>query len=153
MSFFQNTPRRLARLAAASLLAVLTASFSLASVDDAKAAADTPTEQAIRQGFAKREEHWSGQAKTGAAKGVKAQLFKGNEYIFWLGVGQDDVTVTMDIYDAQGNKLTSQTTDITRGKSATITPPATGTYVVKFTVVNKKDPKASVDWAITYAYR
>lgn len=134
-------------------LALLLVSPAMAKVDDAKAAADTAAEEAVKQGFTKRSEHWSGLAKSGAVKGVKAQLYKGNDYVFWLGCGQEEVEVTLEIYDLNGIKVSTQMVDITKGKSVKVTPPATAAYIVKFSIVNKKDEKISVDWALTYAYR
>jgi hypothetical protein len=134
-------------------LPMLLATLALAKVDDAKAAADLAATDAVKQGFFKREEHWSGLAKSGAVKGVKAQLFKGNDYIFWLGCGQEEVEVTLEIYDLKGVKVSTQTTDVAKGKSVKVTPPDTGAYIIKFSVVNKKDAAVSVDWALTYAYR
>jgi hypothetical protein len=151
-TFLVNFPamRRYSRL---FLFSLTLGSFALANVDDAKAAADLAAETAVKEGFAKREEHWSGLAKSGALKGVKAQLFKGNEYYFWLGCGHEEVTVTLAIYDLKGKLVSTQGADFAKGKSVKVTPPATGAYVVKFSVVNKKDAKVSVDWALTYGYR
>jgi hypothetical protein len=140
-------------LSTAFFAAFLLAGTVIGKVDDAKTAADLAAEESVKQGFTKREEHWSGLAKSGAVKGVKAQLFKGNDYIFWLGCGQEEVEVTLEIYDLKGAKVSTQTVDIAKGKSVKVTPPATAAYIVKFSIVNKKDDKVSVDWALTYAYR
>jgi hypothetical protein len=132
---------------------LLLPTLALAKVDDAKAAADTASETAIKEGFSKREEYWSGQAKSGAIKGVKAQLFKGNDYWFSLGCGQAEVEVSLEIFDLKGNKVSTQVVEITKGKAVRVTPPGTGSYIIKFSVINKKDASAAVDWALTYAYR
>ncbi len=39
----------------------------------------------VKDGFQVREDYWGGDLGTGEKKAVKQQLFKGNEYWFWLG--------------------------------------------------------------------
>src|SRR5262245_53166192 len=57
----------------------------LASVDDAQSFALQAAEPYVKQGFQVREDYWGGDLGSGEKKAVRQQLFKGNEYWFWLG--------------------------------------------------------------------
>src|SRR6266487_5680834 len=60
-----------------------------ASVDDAQAFALQAAEPYVKQGFQVREDYWGGDLGSGEKKAVRQQLFKGNEYWFWLGTAID----------------------------------------------------------------
>src|SRR6267154_302661 len=66
-----------------ALMAVQPAIF--ASVDDAQSFALQAAEPYVKQGFQVREDYWGGDLGSGEKKAVRQQLFKGNEYWFWLG--------------------------------------------------------------------
>src|SRR5215471_17288172 len=55
-----------------------------ASVDDAQSFALQAAEPYVKQGFQVREDYWGGDLGSGEKKAVRQQLFKGNEYWFWL---------------------------------------------------------------------
>ena len=65
-----------------ALMAVQPAIF--ASVDDAQSFALQAAEPYVKQGFQVREDYWGGDLGSGEKKAVRQQLFKGNEYWFWL---------------------------------------------------------------------
>jgi len=60
-----------------------------ASVDDAQSFALQAAEPYVKQGFQVREDYWGGDLGSGEKKAVRQQLFKGNEYWFWLGTEVD----------------------------------------------------------------
>src|SRR4030095_15635500 len=64
-----------------------------ASVDPttvyARAYALLAAEPYVKQGFQVREDYWAGDLASGEKKAVRQQLFKGNEYWFWLGTEVD----------------------------------------------------------------
>src|ERR1044071_9415770 len=62
---------------------------AFASVDDAQSFALQAAEPYVKQGFQVREDYWGGDLGSGEKKVVRQQLFKGNEYWFWLGTEVD----------------------------------------------------------------
>lgn len=72
-----------------------------ASVDDAQSFALQAAEPYVKQGFQVREDYWGGDLASGE-KAVRQQLFKGNEYWFWLGTEVDRAKVSVHIYDSDG---------------------------------------------------
>jgi hypothetical protein len=145
-------PTRAAALAAL-MIAVGIGTVALAKVDDARAAALEISAAGVKQGFKLREEYWSGQMKSAEQKAVKSQLFKGNEYWFWLGCGQEGAEITLEIFDTKGAKVHVETVSSAKGSAVRVIPPKTGTYVVMFKINLKKDPPPTVDWALSYGYR
>src|SRR5437762_7406246 len=89
---------------ASSLLLILTAlqPAIFASVDDAQSFALQAAEPYVKQGFQVREEYWGGDLGSGEKKAVRQQLFKGNEYWFWLGTEVDHAKVSVHIYNSDG---------------------------------------------------
>ncbi|MBX6324609.1 MAG: hypothetical protein IRY93_01075, partial [Chthoniobacterales bacterium] len=69
----------------ALLVVLLGRVAALASVDDAQSFALQAAEPYVKQGFQVREDYWGGDLGAGEKKAVRQQLFKGNEYWFWLG--------------------------------------------------------------------
>ena len=56
----------------------------------------------VKQGFQVREDYWGGDLGSGEKKAVRQQLFKGNEYWFWLGTEVDRAKMSVHIYDSDG---------------------------------------------------
>jgi hypothetical protein len=128
----------------ALLLLAFSAAPAPALVDDAHSEALALATTAIKKGFKVREDFWKGTAKPGESKSVKAQLFKGNEYWFWLGSDEDLVDYALDLFDGTGQKISLETVHGAGGVGVRIVPPKTGTYVATFTMTLKPDaaPKA-----------
>src|SRR6266542_969832 len=83
-----------------SVIALKPAVF--ASVDDAQSFALQAAETYVKQGFQVREDYWGGDLGSGEKKAVRQQLFKGNEYWFWLGTEVDRAKVSVHVYDSDG---------------------------------------------------
>ena len=49
-----------------------------------------------------REDYWGGDLGAGEKKAVRQQLFKGNDYWFWMGTEVEQAKVSVHIYDADG---------------------------------------------------
>src|SRR5438067_13755988 len=73
-----------------------------ASVDDAQSFALQAAEPYVKDGFQVREDYWGGDLGAGEKKAVRQQLFKGNEYWFWLGTEVEAAKVSVNIYDSEG---------------------------------------------------
>ena len=68
-----------------------------ASVDDAQSFALQAAEPYVKDGFQVREDYWGGDLGSGEKKAVRQQLFKGNEYWFWLGTEVEAAKVSVHI--------------------------------------------------------
>ena len=113
-----------------------------------------------RKGFKVREDFWSGTCKPDEKKTVKIQLFKGNEYWFWLGIDEDFGDISFDVFDTAGNKVSSEATSSDLAKGVRVTPARTGTYVAVFTITLKSTPPgqkiekpAKIWWALAYGWK
>ncbi|MDB6148414.1 MAG: hypothetical protein JWO45_2078, partial [Spartobacteria bacterium] len=78
-----------------------------ASVDDAQSFALQAAEPYVKEGFQVREDYWGGDLGAGEKKAVRQQLFKGNEYWFWMGTEVERAKISVHIYDSEG-KLAEQ---------------------------------------------
>ena len=85
-----------------------------ASVDDAQSFALQAAEPYVKEGFQVREDYWGGDLGVGEKKAVRQQLFKGNEYWFWLGTEVEKAKISVHIYDSEG-KLEEQTRQLAEG--------------------------------------
>ena len=85
---------------------VVLPSAIFASVDPttvyARAFALLAAEPYVKKGFHVREDYWAGALASGERKAVRQQLFKGNDYWFWLGTEVDRAKVSVHIYDSDG---------------------------------------------------
>ncbi len=134
-----------------ALCLMLAAGVSLATVDDSHAFAMEAADSYVKQGFIVREDYWHGEVKSGQQLMVQHQLFKGNEYAFWIGSANEEVKFELKVLDAAGKAI--QIVDKTEENYMTIrvNPPKTGTYTLVFSVKSKTEK--SVFWALAYGYR
>ena len=137
-----------------SLLAavVIMQRASFASVDDAQSFALQAAEPYVKQGFQVREDYWAGSLASGERKAVRQQLFKGNEYWFWLGTEVDHAKVSVHLYNSDG-KLAEQPDSWAKGNlaAAHIIPKTTGSYFIIVSV--EESPAAHTHWALAYGFR
>jgi len=89
---------------------------SHASVDDAHSFAMEAATPFVNEGFIVREDYWNGEVKSGQKLMVKHQLFKGNEYAFWLGTANEDCKLEIEVLDEKATRSTS------RPRSALVPP-------------------------------
>src|SRR5215813_1825123 len=118
----------------------------------ARAFALLAAEPYAKQGFHVREDYWAGGLASGETKAVRQQLFKGNEYWFWLGTEVDHAKVSVHIYDSDG-KLAEQPDSWVKGHlaAAHIIPKTTGSY---FIIVSVEESSATrTHWALVYGFR
>jgi hypothetical protein len=132
----------------------LVASIALpafATVDDAHSFAMEAAIPFVEQGFIVREDYWNGEVKSGQKLMIKHQMFKGNEYAFWLGSANEDVTFELKVYDDKNKEITIDAKADKMFASARVNPPKTGTYTIVFSVTSKKEK--GLYWALAYGYR
>jgi hypothetical protein len=133
-----------------ALIALQPAIF--ASVDDAQSFALQAAEPYVKQGFQVREDYWGGDLASGEKKAVRQQLFKGNEYWFWLGTEVDRAKVSVHVYDSDG-KLAEESDGWQKGHFAAthVIPKATGSYFIIVSV--EESPEERTHWALVYGFR
>ena len=141
-------------VAVAVMLAITTLPSALrATVDDAHSYCMEAATAFVNDGFIVREDYWNGEVKSGQQLMVRHQLFKGNDYAFWLGTANDDCVLDIQVLDEKGTAV-HITPKIGIGPNFTsvrVNPPKTGTYSVVFSVTSKTEK--SVFWALAYGYR
>jgi hypothetical protein len=125
---------------------------AFASVDDAQSFALQAAEPYVKQGFQVREDYWGGDLGSGEKKAVRQQLFKGNEYWFWLGTEVDKAKVSVHIYDSDG-KLAEEPDSWEKGHfaAAHVIPKTTGSYFIIVSV--EQSPEDRTHWALVYGFR
>ncbi len=125
---------------------------AFASVDDAQSFALQAAEPYVKEGFQIREDYWGGDLAAGEKKAVKQQLFKGNEYWFWLGTEVEKATISVHIYDKEG-KLVEQPDSWQKGQfaAAHVTPQSTDSYFIIVTI--ETSPEERTHWALVYGFR
>ncbi len=139
--------------AAVSMALLVAAPLAVANVDDAHSFAMEAADPYVAQGFIVREDYYNGEVKSGQKLMIKQQLFKGNEYAFWLGTANEDCALEVKIYDDKGKSIEIAPT-MGVGEyftSVRVNPPKTGTYSIVFSVTSKTEK--AVFWALAYGYR
>ena len=136
---------------ACAALVLVAATFSYATVDEAHDFAMEAATPFVEQGFIVREDYWNGEVKSGQKLMITHQLFKGNEYAFWLGTSQEGVTLDMKVFDEKNQPVQINAKADKCFMSVRVNPPKTGTYKIVFELKSKKEP--AVLWALAYGYR
>src|SRR5215467_4068911 len=154
---FRVNPFAKVLLCTTSLLAaIVVPSAILAYVDPttvyARAWAILAAEPYVKKGFHMHEDYWCGNLASGEKKAIRQQLFKGNDYWFWLGTEVDHAKVSVHIYNSDG-ELAEQRDSWEKEHLAAvhIIPKTTGSYFVIVTV--EKSPVARTNWALAYGFR
>jgi hypothetical protein len=146
-----NQPRLRLRTAACAFVMLFAASFVRATVDESHDFAMEAATPFVEQGFIVREDYWNGEVKSGQKLQITHQLFKGNEYAFWLGTSQEGVTLDMKVFDEKNQPVQIDAKSDKYFMSARVNPPKTGTYKIVFELKSKTEP--GVLWALAYGYR
>ncbi len=151
MKSSHRLPLRATSAALALFLVSLLPTPVQAVVDDAHSFAMEAAAPDVENGFAVRDDYWNGILKSGGRELIRHQLFKGNEYAFWLGVDTDgECDLDIKIYDIEGKRVDVTTSSDGRTASVHFAPPKTGSY---FIVVSAKSRGGDIPWALAYGYR
>jgi len=145
-----STSRRTGLLLA--FLLVLQVAASRGSVDDAHSFALQTAESYVKQGYQVREDYWGGDLGVGEKKAVRQQLFKGNDYWFWMGTEVEQAKISVHVYDADG-RLCEQPDTWQKGHfaAAHAVPKSTGSYFIIVAV--EGSPEERTHWALVYGFR
>lgn len=144
-------PGVLMRLLAAWVVMHVALPPSHATVDDALSFAYEAATPYVESGFLVREDSWAGDLGVGEQKGVAQQLFKGNEYWFWVGCGDEDGEISVHVYDSQGNLAEVESWQRDHFAAARVLPKSTGTYYVLIKLEKASD--AGAHWGMVYGFR
>jgi hypothetical protein len=136
-----------------SILTVLTIALAplRASVDDALSYALEAAQPYVKEGFTVREDYWGGDMAVKQAKAITHQLFKGNEYWFWLGTDEKSAKVSVHVYDSDGNLSEVEFKQKGQMAMARVIPKRTGTYYLIVEI--EKSAKERTHWGMAYGFR
>lgn len=103
--------------------------------------------------FILRESTWSGEVEPGKARLIQVQLFKRNDYHFWVAMPDRKAAVNLNLYNGKGELIEAKTLRYETPNLASLiaTPSETGIYYLRLslqTTVEETQP-----WTVIYAYR
>jgi hypothetical protein len=126
-----------------------------ATVDDALSFALEGMDKYIKQGYTLREDTWGGDLPVGEAKAITHQLFKGNDYWFCMGTDTKGATISIHLYDSDGNLVESEAWQNAKPDGAfagaEIRCKRTGTYFLIVKV--EKSTEERTAWGLVYSYK
>jgi len=123
-----------------------------ATVDDALSFALEAADSYVKEGFTVREDYWGGDLPVKQQKAIVQQLFKGNEYWFWMGSDVASAKISIHIYDADGNLAEVQAwQNKPHMAAAHVIPKKSGSYYLIVEV--EKSPQERTHWALAYGFR
>ncbi len=104
--------------------------------------------------FILRESAWSGEIGPGEVRLVQVQLFRRNDYHFWLAVPDRAAIVGLHLYDGKGNLLETVAHRYGTPNLASLeaTPAVTGVYYLRVFLA-EKSPDSRQRWTLIYGYR
>ena len=109
----------------------------------------------MKEGFTVREDYWGGDLRVKEQKAIVHQLFKGNEYWFWMGTDVKDAKISVHVYDNEGNLAELESSAESDGRRQRLRrprmPKKTGTYYLIVEV--EKSPDERTTWALAYGFR
>lgn len=141
-----------AKLSAAFFVCIgLLVQTAHATIDDALSFALEAATPYVEKGFTVREDYWGGDLPAKAQKAIVHQLFKGNEYWFWMGTDADDSVISIHIYDSDGNLTESESWQKGQFAAARVVPKKTGSYYLIVEVEKSAEERTS--WALAYGFR
>jgi len=124
---------------------------ALATIDDALTFALEAADPYVKEGFTVREDYWGGDLPVKQAKAIVHQLFKGNDYWFWMGTDKDNAKITVHVYDSDGRLAEAESWQKPHKAAARVTPKKTGTYYLIVEV--EKSPEERTYWSLAYGFR
>ena len=122
-----------------------------ATIDDALSFALEAADPYVKEGFTVREDYWGGDLPVKATKAIVHQLFKGNEYWFWMGTDQKKAKISVHVYDSEGNLAEVESWQKDHMAGARVVPKKTGSYYLIVEV--EKSPDERTHWSLAYGFR
>ena len=122
-----------------------------ATIDDALSFALEAASPYVKEGFTVREDYWGGDLPVKQSKAIVHQLFKGNEYWFWMGTDTANAKISVHIYDSEGNLAEVAAWQKPHKAAARIVPKKTGSYYLIVEV--EKSPEERTHWSLAYGFK
>lgn len=122
-----------------------------ATVDDALSFALEAAAPYVKEGFTVREDYWGGDLPVKKTKAIVHQLFKGNEYWFWMGTDDKEAKISVHIYDSEGNIAEVEAWQKPHFAAARVVPKKTGSYYLIVEV--EKSALERTTWSLAYGFR
>jgi len=123
-----------------------------ATVDDALSFALQAAQPYVKEGFTVREDYWGGDLPVKQPKAIVQQLFKGNEYWFWMGTDVASAKISVHVYDAEGHLAEAE---YWRNKphmaAVRVVPKVSGSYYLIVEI--EKSPLERTHWSLAYGFR
>ncbi|MBL9153892.1 MAG: hypothetical protein JNK37_15475 [Verrucomicrobiales bacterium] len=141
-------------IAAALAVALITVGVVFAFVHDGKSyaiEAALPQLDLEENAFILREAWWNGELKPGETKIFQHQLFKRNEYWFWLGSSIPESKVNLHVYDSDGRLADAEAWNKDNVAGVRVVPENSGTFYIRVAI--DEAAETPVEWAVIYAYR
>ncbi|MCE9612227.1 MAG: hypothetical protein K8R23_18675 [Chthoniobacter sp.] len=146
--------KRLIPLLLVLLCLAFGASPARATIDDALSFALEAADPYVKEGFTVREDYWGGDLAVKQTKAIVHQLFKGNEYWFWMGTDSKNAKISVHIYDSDGNLAEVEAFDSSKKAhmaGARVQPKKTGTYYLIVEV--EKSTTERTTWSLAYGFK
>lgn len=122
-----------------------------ATIDDALSFALEAASPYVKEGFTVREDYWGGDLPVKSTKAIVHQLFKGNEYWFWMGTDQKNAKISVHVYDSAGNLAEVDAWQKPHFAAARVVPKKTGSYYLIVEV--EKSPDERTYWSLAYGFK
>ena len=143
--------KRLTPLLVALLCLSLGAIPARATIDDALSFALEAADPYVKEGFTVREDYWGGDHGVKQTKAIVHQLFKGNEYWFWMGTDIKNARISVHIYDSEGNLAEVEAWQKPHFAAARVQPKKTGSYYLIVEI--EKSTAERTSWSLAYGFR
>lgn len=143
--------KRFASTLLAIVAVVLGPVTAFATIDDALSFALEAADPYVKEGFTVREDYWGGDLPVKTTKAIVHQLFKGNEYWFWMGTDQKKAKISVHVYDSEGNLAEVESFQKEQKAGARVVPKKTGSYYLIVEV--EKSPDERTYWSLAYGFR
>ncbi len=134
-----------------AITALLVPGHAYSSIDDALAFALEAAAPYVKEGFTVREDYWGGDLPVKTTKAIVHQLFKGNEYWFWMGTDEKTAKISVHVYDSEGNLVEVEAWQKPHFAAARVMPKKTGSYYLIVEI--EKSPQERTTWALSYGFR
>jgi hypothetical protein len=121
------------------------------TIDDALSFALEAADPYVKTGFTVREDYWGGDLPVKQQKAIVHQLFKGNEYWFWMGTDAENAKISVHVYDSGGNLAEVEAWQKGKFAAARVVPKTTGSYYLIVEI--EKSSQERTHWALAYGYR
>ena len=143
--------KRFAHLILILVSAALLLAPARATIDDALSFALEAADPYVKEGFTVREDYWGGDLGVKQNKAIVHQLFKGNEYWFWMGTDVKAAKISVHVYDSEGNLAEVEAWQKPHFAAARVVPKKTGSYYLIVEV--EKSPEERTHWSLAYGFR